>query len=301
MDPLAARRRGRGGASARASAARSGRRRPVGSPSRACRRRSRGPTARRAGPASGTGSGATAGRASRRPRCRRGAGRSSPTSRTAGSTIRSSPLAADEQQARLGPDPPEPEVAAERAGAPRPSPARASSRRGLERGREADHRQRQTGAGDLAGGLDRARPVPAGTSAGIASTRGFGDDPDRRLGEDRRTGPPSRGRARGGPDRRPTPGCGGSSIVPAGASSAPAGEERLDPAEPDRLLARPTGRRPSRRASSAPTTAGSGRGSGRAGASAASRSGPSVPAPNVARPLRSSRSRSPASALQSRP
>ena len=153
-------------------------------------------------------------------------------------------------------------------------------------------RAADAGPGDVAGGLEGARPIRQEPRRDGLDARPR-DDPDGRPRSGSRAGPPSRARAGGGPGRRPMRGAvAGRAGRPAPRRWPPA-NRRLDPPEPDRLLAGRAGRDPAAERRSAPRTAGSGRASARAGRAPPRGRGRVVPAPKVASPLRSSRAAEP--------
>ena len=198
------------------------------------------PRACRAGPAPGTASRASAGRSTRRPRSRRGAGRSSRPRGRRASTNRSMPLAPTRSEGPLRPEPAQPEVARQES----PGPRSAGQREQRLRSRAASRRGPSTAAG-RPGPASRAASTARGQSgrnqAGNASRCGFGHRPHRRLGDDAEPALRSedelaevRARGRGRVGRQVE--------RPGRRHDAAAGEQRLDPAEADRLLAgRPGG------------------------------------------------------------
>ena len=284
VDALAVGRRGRGGAPGR----RPRRGRAAASsrpPSRACRPRSRPPRARSRRSGARNRSRSHAGRASRRRRTP-----AVPPDDRADLADRdldellAAPLRPTSSSARLGPDAADAEVGAERADAAAIAGQR-EQRRGLERGREADHRQRRAAAGasaraaSSARGQSRQEPAPAtprragfGTTRTVASVR-IPSRPSEPRTSWRRSGPAA------------DAGCGGISSVPAGASSVPPANSASIRPSPMRLLAGRARRDPAADRRRAPTTAGSGRGSARA-----ARAPPRGPARSCRR--RTSRARS---------
>ena len=147
----------------------------------------------------------------------------------------------DEQEARLRADPAEAE--------PRPQGPDAASVAGqgeegrrFERGREPDHRQRQPRPADVAGGLERARPVGQEPGRDRLDAR-LRYDADGRLGQDSE---PALGSEYELAQVRTGRGCRmGRQVDRAGRGLQPAArEERLDPSEPHRLLAGRAGRHP---------------------------------------------------------